>query len=61
MAIYLHISFVCVFLLSYVGERLDRIENAVIRGRVKVGELVREIRESRLRWFGHVERRDGSM
>ena len=40
--------------------RLDRIENAVIRGRVKVGELVGKIRESRLRWFGHVERQEDS-
>ena len=40
--------------------RLDRIENAVIRGKVKVGELVGKIRESRLRWFGHVERREDS-
>ena len=40
--------------------RLDRIENAVIRGKVKVGELVGKIRESRLRWFCHVERREDS-
>ena len=40
--------------------RLDRIESAVIRGKVKVGELVGKIRESRLRWFGHVERREDS-
>ena len=40
--------------------RLDRIENAVIRGIVKVGELVGKIRESRLRWFGPVGRREDS-
>ena len=40
--------------------RLDRIENAVIRGRVIMGELVGKIRESRLRLFGHVERREDS-
>ena len=41
-------------------KRLDRSENAIIRGSVKVGELVGKIRESRLRWFGHVERREDS-
>ena len=35
--------------------RLDRIDNAVIREKVKVGELVGKIRKCRLRWFGHVE------
>ena len=40
--------------------RLDRIENAVIRGRVKVGELVGKVKESRLLWFDHVERREDS-
>ena len=40
--------------------RLDCIENAVIRGRVKVGELVGKIRESRLLWFDHVERPEDS-
>ena len=40
--------------------RLDHVENAVIRGKVKVGGLVGKIRESRLRWFGLVERREDS-
>lgn len=37
--------------------RLDKIKNEYIRGSVKVGPLSRKIQESRLRWFGHVERR----
>ena len=43
------------FWFSLGKTTLDRIENAVIRGRRKVGELVGKIKESRLRWFGHVE------
>ncbi|KAI5707701.1 hypothetical protein M8J77_008053 [Diaphorina citri] len=38
--------------------RKDRIRNERIRGTVKVGPLGQKIQESRLRWFGHVERRD---
>ena len=37
--------------------RLDRIRNVVIRERVGVAPLEDKMRESRLRWFGHVKRR----
>lgn len=40
--------------------RRDRVRNERIRGTVKVGPLGKKIQESRLRWFGHVERRDES-
>ena len=40
-----------------MGTRLDRIRNEVIRDRVKVVPIEDKIRESRLRWFGHVKRR----
>ena len=37
--------------------RLDRIRNVAIRERVGVAPLEDKMRESRLRWFGHVKRR----
>ncbi|KAK3546076.1 hypothetical protein QTP70_020445 [Hemibagrus guttatus] len=37
--------------------RLDRIRNEYIRGTAHVGRLGDKVRESRLRWFGHVQRR----
>ena len=37
--------------------RLDRIRNGVIRERVGVAPLEDKLRETRLRWFGHVKRR----
>jgi len=37
--------------------RLDRIRNEVIRDQVKVAPIKDKMRESRLRWFGHVKRR----
>ena len=37
--------------------RKDRIRNDYIRGTVKVGPIGKKIQESRLRWFGHVQRR----
>ncbi|KAK3506606.1 hypothetical protein QTP70_011019 [Hemibagrus guttatus] len=42
--------------------RLDRIRNEYIRGTAHVGRLGDKVREARLRWFGHVQRResDGS-
>ncbi|MCJ8740952.1 hypothetical protein PDJAM_G00064870 [Pangasius djambal] len=38
--------------------RLDRIRNEYIRGTAHVGCLGDEVREARLRWFGHVQRRE---
>ena len=38
--------------------REDRIRNERIRGTVKVGNIGKKIQESRLRWFGHVQRRN---
>ena len=38
--------------------RKDKIRNKYIRGTVKVERLGMKMRESRLRWYGHVMRRD---
>ncbi|KAK3506655.1 hypothetical protein QTP70_012527 [Hemibagrus guttatus] len=38
--------------------RLDRIRNEYIRGTAPVGRLGDKVREDRLRWFGHVQRRE---
>ncbi|KAK3568084.1 hypothetical protein QTP86_030306 [Hemibagrus guttatus] len=38
--------------------RLDRIRNKYIRGTAHVGHLGDKVRETRLRWFGHVQRRE---
>ncbi|XP_051787950.1 uncharacterized protein LOC127529167 [Erpetoichthys calabaricus] len=38
--------------------RMDRIRNEDIRGSAQVGCLGDKVREARLRWFGHVQRRD---
>ena len=38
--------------------RKDRIRNEYIRGTVKVERLGMKMREGRLRWYGHVMRRD---
>ncbi|KAK3521037.1 hypothetical protein QTP86_003681 [Hemibagrus guttatus] len=38
--------------------RLDRIRNESIRGTAHVGRLGDKVRETRLRWFGHVQRRE---
>jgi len=37
--------------------RIDRIRNGVIRNLVKVAPIEDKMRETRLRWFGHVKRR----
>ncbi|KAK3553295.1 hypothetical protein QTP86_032750 [Hemibagrus guttatus] len=38
--------------------RLDWIRNEYIRGTAHVGRLGDKVREARLRWFGHVQRRE---
>ncbi|XP_051788831.1 uncharacterized protein LOC127529414 [Erpetoichthys calabaricus] len=38
--------------------RMDRIRNQYIRGSAQVGRLGDKVREARLCWFGHVQRRD---
>ena len=38
--------------------RKDRIRNEHIRGTAHVGRFGDKVREARLRWFGHVQRRD---
>ncbi|KAK3570154.1 hypothetical protein QTP86_012696 [Hemibagrus guttatus] len=40
--------------------RLDRIRNEYIRGTAHVGRLGDKDREARLRWFGHVQRRESA-
>ncbi|MCJ8736379.1 hypothetical protein PDJAM_G00257690 [Pangasius djambal] len=41
--------------------RLDRIRNEYIRGTAHVGCLGDKVREARLRWFGHVQRRENGL
>ena len=38
--------------------KLDRIRNERIRGTTKVGEISKNVQESRLKWYGHVLRRE---
>ena len=38
--------------------RLDRVQNEEVRKRMKVSPLGDKIREARLRWYGHVIRRE---
>ena len=38
--------------------RKDKIRNEYIRGTVKIQRLGMKMREGRLRWYGHVMRRD---
>ncbi|KAK3536535.1 hypothetical protein QTP86_013862 [Hemibagrus guttatus] len=38
--------------------RLDRIRNEYIRGTAHFGRLGDKVRKARLRWFGHVQKRD---
>ena len=37
---------------------MDKIRNEVIRGTTQTGRLGEKARWARLRWFGHVQRRD---
>ena len=36
---------------------MDRIRNGVIRSLAEVAPIEEKLRETRLRWFGHVKRR----
>ena len=38
--------------------RLDKIRNERIRGKTKVGEITKKIKEMRLKWYGLVMRRE---
>ena len=38
--------------------KLDRIRNERIRGTTNVGEISKKVQESRLKWYGHVLRRE---
>lgn len=37
---------------------LDKVRNEYIRGSFKVADISLKLRENRLRWYGHVMRRD---
>ena len=47
-------------MLTCVGgvAKLDRIRNERIRRTTKVGEISKKVQESRLKWYGHVLRRE---
>ena len=38
--------------------KLDKIRNERIRGTTKVGSIIKKIQERRLKWYGHVMRRE---
>ena len=38
--------------------KMDRIRNERIRGTTKVGDISKKVQESRLKWYGHVSRRE---
>ena len=38
--------------------RMDKIRNEYIRGTAQVGRFGEKTREARLRWYGHVQRKD---
>ena len=43
-------------MLSWISRvtKLDRIRKERIRGTTKVGEISKKLRQSRLKWYGHV-------
>ena len=54
---------ICILILKMLRfslgvTRIDRIRNEYIRGTEQVGKIGDRAREARLRWFGHVQRRD---
>ena len=38
--------------------KLDKIRNERIRGTTKVGEITKQVQERKLKWYGHVMRRE---
>ncbi|XP_059049461.1 uncharacterized protein LOC131844564 [Achroia grisella] len=40
--------------------RLDKVRNEYIRGSFRVAPIVEKVRESRLRWYGHIQRRENN-
>ena len=38
--------------------KLDKIRNEIIRGTTKVREITKKVQERRLKWYGHVMRRE---
>ena len=38
--------------------KLDKIRNERIRGTTKVGEITKKVQDRRLKWYGHVMRRE---
>ena len=38
--------------------KLDKIRNERIRGTTKVGEITKKVQGKRLKWYGHVMRRE---
>ena len=44
--------------MSFGVTRMDRIKNDYIRGTAHVGRFEDKMREARLRWYGHVKRRE---
>ena len=43
---------------SLGATRIDKIRNEYIRATAQVGRFGEKVREARLRWFGHVLRKD---
>ena len=44
--------------MSVRSTKLDKIRNERIRGTTKVGEITKKVQERRLKWYGHVMRRE---
>jgi hypothetical protein len=53
-------SFAELKMLRWIGRvtRKDEIKNEYVRGSIDVVSIVNKMRENRLRWFGHVMRRE---